>query len=140
MKTPVMLHRVIFGSMERFHGILIEHYAGAFPLWLAPCQVCVVPISERHNDYAKQVYDKIFSAGIRVRLDDRSESMGYKIREALQDNKIPYVLVAGDKEIEENNVSVRIRAIGEAGQLSADEFILKSSEKIRTKAQDLAFN
>ena len=139
MKTPVMLHRVIFGSMERFHGILIEHYAGAFPMWLAPSQVCVVPISERHNDYAKQIYDKLFVAGIRTKLDDRSESMGYKIREALQDNKIPYVLVVGDKEIEENKVSVRIRGIGESGKLSVDEFIEKALDKINTKAQDLAF-
>ena len=139
MKTPVMLHRVIFGSMERFHGILIEHYAGAFPMWLAPSQVCVVPISERHNDYAKQIYDKLFASGIRTKLDDRSESMGYKIREALQDNKIPYVLVVGDKEIEENKVSVRIRGIGESGKLSVDEFIEKALDKINTKAQDLAF-
>ena len=137
MKTPVMLHRVIFGSMERFHGILIEHYAGAFPMWLAPMQVCVVPISERHNDYAKQIFDKLFAAGIRVKLDDRSESMGYKIREALQDNKIPYVLVVGDKEIEENKVAVRIRGIGEAGKLSVEDFAQKALNKIHTKAQDL---
>jgi threonyl-tRNA synthetase len=139
MKTPVMLHRVIFGSMERFHGILIEHYAGAFPMWLAPTQVCVVPIAERHNDYAKEVYDKLFAAGIRVKLDDRSESMGYKIREALQGNKIPYVLVMGDKEIEENKVAVRIRGIGEAGKLSLDDFIEKAQNKIQTKTQDLTF-
>ena len=136
MKTPVMLHRVIFGSMERFHGILIEHFAGAFPMWLAPTQVCVVPIAERHNDYAKQVYDKLLAAGVRARLDDRSESMGYKIREALQGNKIPYVLVMGDKEIEENQVAVRIRGIGEAGKLSVDEFVQKAVSKIQTKSQD----
>ena len=137
MKTPVMLHRVIFGSMERFHGILIEHFAGAFPMWLAPTQVCVVPIAERHNDYAKQVYDKLLAAGVRAKLDDRSESMGYKIREALQGNKIPYVLVMGDKEIEENQVAVRIRGIGEAGKLSVDEFVQKAVSKIQTKSQDL---
>lgn len=137
LKTPVMLHRVIFGSMERFHGILIEHFAGAFPMWLAPQQVCVVPIAERHNDYAKQVYDKLFNSGIRVTLDDRSESMGYKIRDALQGHKIPYVLVVGDKEIEENKVSIRIRGIGEAGKLSVDEFIDKALEKIQSKTQDL---
>ena len=137
LKTPVMLHRVIFGSMERFHGILIEHYAGAFPMWLAPQQVAIVPIAERHNDYAKKLYDKLFKAGIRVKLDDRSESMGYKIREALQDNKIPYVLVAGDKEIEENQVAVRIRGIGEAGKMSIDEFIQKALNKINTKSSDL---
>ena len=138
LKTPVMLHRVIFGSMERFHGILIEHYAGAFPMWLAPGQVCIVPIAERHNDYAKQIYDKLFEAGIRVKLDDRSESMNYKIREALQDKKIPYVLVVGDKEAAANQVAVRIRGIGEAGTLSVDEFINKALEKIKTKSQDLA--
>ncbi len=137
MKTPVMLHRVIFGSMERFHGILIEHYAGAFPMWLAPSQVCIVPVSERHNDYAEQIYDKLFKADIRVKLDDRSESISYKIREALQDNKIPYVLVVGDKEKAENKVAVRIRGIGEAGRLSADEFMSKALDKIKTKSQDL---
>ena len=106
-------------------------------MWLAPMQVCVVPISERHNDYAKQIFDKLFAAGIRVKLDDRSESMGYKIREALQDNKIPYVLVVGDKEIEENKVAVRIRGIGEAGKLSVEDFAQKALNKIHTKAQDL---
>ncbi len=139
MKTPVMLHRVIFGSMERFHGILIEHYAGAFPMWLSPVQAAVVPISERHNDYAKKVYDKLFEAGIRVKLDDRSESMGYKIREALQDNKIPYVLVMGDKEIEEGQVAVRIRGIGEAGKMSVDNFIQMALDKIHSKTQDLSY-
>ncbi|MBR1943736.1 threonine--tRNA ligase [bacterium] len=140
MKTPVMLHRVIFGSMERFHGILIEHFAGAFPLWLSPSQVCVVPISERHNEYATEVYNKLRNAGIRVKLDDRSESMGYKIREALQDNKIPYVLVMGDKEIEAGKVAVRIRGIGEAGTLTTDEFINIAKEKIASKTQDLKLN
>ena len=139
MKTPVMLHRVIFGSMERFHGILIEHFAGAFPTWLAPTQVCVVPIADRHCDYAKQVYDKLFAAGVRVKLDDRSESMGYKIREALQGNKIPYVLVMGDKEIEEGKVAIRMRGIGEAGKLTPDEFVEKVLDKIKTKEQNLEF-
>ena len=139
LKTPVMLHRVIFGSMERFHGILIEHFAGAFPLWLSPTQVCVVPIAERHNEYATKVYNKLREEGIRVKLDDRSESMGYKIREALQDNKIPYVLVMGDKEVEEGKVAVRIRGIGEAGVLSIEEFIKIVKEKIGTKTQDLKY-
>ncbi len=139
LKTPVMLHRVIFGSMERFHGILIEHFAGAFPLWLAPHQVAVVPIAERHNDYAKQIYDKLFNAGLRVKLDDRSESMGYKIREALQGNKIPYVLVVGDKEIAENKAAIRIRGIGEAGSMGIDEFINMAQDKINTKTLELKF-
>lgn len=137
LKTPVMLHRVIFGSMERFHGILIEHYAGKFPMWLAPTQVCIVPIAERHCDYAKIVYDKLFAAGIRAQLDDRSESMQYKIREAMDDHKIPYVLVVGDKEIEENAVSIRIRGIGQAGKLSVEDFAQKALNKINTKSHDL---
>lgn len=133
MKTPVMLHRVIFGSMERFHGILIEHYAGAFPAWLAPTQVCVVPIAERHNDYASQVYNKLRELGIRVQLDDRSESMNYKIREALQDKKIPFVLVMGDKEIENNTVSVRARGRGNIGVFGVDEFISELENEIKSK-------
>lgn len=135
MKTPVMLHRVIFGSMERFHGILIEHYAGAFPTWLAPTQVCVVPIAERHNDYAKEVYDKLFAEGIRVQLDDRSESMNYKIREALQDKKIPYVVVVGDKEIEAKQVAVRVRAKGAVGTMGVDEFKNAVLDEIKAKKQ-----
>lgn len=130
MKTPVMLHRVIFGSMERFHGILIEHYAGAFPTWLAPTQVAIVPISnEKHIDFAEQVYKKMRAAGIRVNLDDRSESMNYKIRESLQDKKIPYVCVIGDKEIEANSVAVRARGIGQVGTINVDEFISKLKKK-----------
>ncbi len=139
MKTPVMLHRVIFGSMERFHGILIEHYAGSFPTWLSPTQVSVVPIAERHNDYAAQVYKKLFEKGIRVKLDDRSESMNYKIREALQDKKIPYVLVMGDKEIENNEVAVRVRGKGQVGTISIDDFAQKLLEEISTKAKETSF-
>lgn len=139
MKTPVMLHRVIFGSMERFHGILIEHYAGSFPTWLAPTQVSVVPIAERHNEYATEVYKKLIEKGIRVKLDDRSESMNYKIREALQDKKIPYVLVMGDKEIENNEVAVRVRGKGQVGTMSADEFAQKILEEVATKAKETSF-
>lgn len=136
MKTPVMLHRVIFGSMERFHGILIEHYAGAFPAWLAPTQVCVVPIAERHNDYAAKIYEKLRGLGIRVQLDDRSESMNYKIREALQDKKIPFVLVAGDKEIENETVSVRARGRGNLGVFAVNEFIDELEKEIKTKGKE----
>ena len=107
-------------------------------MWLAPTQVCVVPIAERHADYAKQVCDKLFAAGVRVYLDDRSESMGYKIREALQDKKIPYVLVMGDKEIEAGKVAVRIRGIGEAGTMNVDDFVQTALTKIKTKTQDLS--
>ncbi len=137
MKTPVMLHRVIFGSMERFHGILIEQYAGAFPTWLAPTQVSVVPISnDKHTEYAETVYKKLRAAGIRANLDDRSESMNYKIREALQDKKIPYVLVIGDKEIEANSVAVRARGIGQAGVMPVDEFIAKITEEIKSRSSE----
>ncbi|CDE88203.1 TPA: threonine--tRNA ligase [Candidatus Gastranaerophilales bacterium HUM_20] len=137
MKTPVMLHRVIFGSMERFHGILIEHYAGAFPTWLAPTQVAIVPISnEKHTEFAEEVYKKMRAKGIRVNLDDRSESMNYKIRESLQDKKIPYVCVIGDKEIEANSVAVRARGIGQVGTMSVDEFINKIEDEIRTRSSE----
>ena len=137
MKTPVMLHRVIFGSMERFHGILTEHYAGAFPTWIAPTQVAIVPISnEKHTDFAEQVYRKMRAKGIRVNLDDRSESMNYKIRESLQDKKIPYVCVIGDKEIEANSVAVRARGIGQVGTFTVDEFIEKIETEINSRASE----
>ena len=134
LKTPLMLHRVIFGSMERFHGILIEHYAGAFPTWLAPTQVAIVPISnEKHIDFAEQVYKKMRDAGLRVNLDDRSESMNYKIRESLQDKKIPYVCVVGDKEAESGTVAVRARGIGQVGTFKVDEFIDKIVKEIESR-------
>lgn len=137
MKTPVMLHRVIFGSMERFHGILIEHYAGAFPTWLAPTQVAIVPISnEKHADFAEKVYKEMRAAGIRAKLDDRSESMNYKIRESLQDKKIPYVVVIGDKEIEANSVAVRARGIGQVGTMKVDEFIAKIEAEIKARSSE----
>lgn len=137
LKTPVMLHRVIFGSMERFHGLLIEHYAGAFPTWLAPTQVAIVPISnDKHTDYAEAVYKKMRTVGIRANLDDRSESMNYKIRESLQDKKIPYVCVIGDKEIESGTVSVRARGIGQIGTFPVDEFISIIEKEIETRANN----
>ena len=137
LKTPLMLHRVIFGSMERFHGILIEHYAGAFPTWLAPTQVNIVPISnDKHVDFAEKVYRKMRDAGIRVNLDDRSESMNYKIRESLQDKKIPYVCVIGDKEIEADSVAVRARGIGQVGTFKVDEFIDIIKKEISTRANE----
>ena len=134
MKTPVMLHRVIFGSMERFHGILIEHYAGAFPLWLAPTQVEIVPISnDKHTDYAEKVYKQLKDAGIRASLDDRSESMNYKIREALQDKKTPYVVVIGDKEMADGTVAVRKRGEGPIGSLKVEEFLSKIEQEIKDR-------
>ncbi|KXZ39318.1 threonyl-tRNA synthetase [Alkalithermobacter thermoalcaliphilus JW-YL-7 = DSM 7308] len=119
---PVMIHRVAFGSIERFIGILIEHFAGKFPLWLSPVQVKILPISDKYIDYAKQLKDKLFEKGIRVELDDRSEKIGYKIREA-QLEKVPYMLIIGEKEVENNEVSVRSRDKGEIGSVKADEFI-----------------
>ena len=134
LKTPVMLHRVIFGSMERFHGILIEHFAGAFPTWLAPTQVAVVPISnEKHADFAEKVYKKLREQGIRAYLDDRSESMNYRIRENLQDKKVPYVEVVGDKEIEANSVAVRQRGVGQIGTKTVDEFVDMILDEIKTR-------
>lgn len=137
MKTPIMLHRVIFGSMERFMGILTEHYAGAFPTWLAPTQVQIVPIStDKHLDFCQEVYKKLNSLGVRVKLDERSESMNYKIREALQDKKIPYVAVIGDKEIEANSVAIRARGIGQIGVFTVDEFVEKLLKEIETKGAE----
>lgn len=129
---PVMIHRVAFGSIERFIGILIEHFAGAFPLWLAPVQVKVVPISESHHDYADEVSAVLEEAGIRVVCDKRSEKMGYKIREA-QVNKVPYMLVVGDKEQENKTVSVRTREGGDQGAKTLDEFLAGALNEIKAK-------
>ena len=129
---PVMLHRVIFGSIERFIGILIEHFAGAFPLWLAPVQVKILPISDSQVEYAKQVKAKMEKEGIRVEIDERNEKIGYKIREA-QLQKIPYMLVVGEKEMAEDAVAVRSRKEGDIGQVKVEEFIAKAKEEIEKK-------
>ena len=129
---PVMIHRVVFGSIERFIGILIEHFAGAFPTWLAPVQVKVLPISDKYMDYAQNVLNKLTEAGIRAEVDTRAEKIGYKIREA-QTAKIPYMLVVGQKEEEENTVSVRSRAAGDEGARSLDMFIADILKEIETK-------
>ena len=129
---PIMIHRVVFGSIERFIGILIEHFAGAFPTWLAPVQVKVLPISEKYMDYAESVQKKLDEAGIRVELDTRSEKIGYKIREA-QQAKIPYMLVVGQKEEEDGTVAVRSRAAGDEGTKSLDAFIADIQKEIETK-------
>ena len=129
---PVMIHRVVYGSIERFIGILIEHYAGAFPAWLAPCQVRILPITDAHRDYAKKIYDKLFDLGIRAKLDDRNEKLGYKIREA-QVQKVPYMLVIGDKEMAEGTVTVRHRGEGDIGAMKVDEFISKLQKEIAEK-------
>lgn len=129
---PVMIHRVIFGSIERFIAILTEHFAGAFPIWLAPVQVKVMPISERQNDYAVQVTKQLEELDIRVELDNRNEKIGYKIREA-QMQKIPYMLIVGDKEIENNAVAVRDRKEGDRGSMSLDEFVSNIQKEIKEK-------
>ena len=126
---PVMLHRVIFGSIERFIGIITEHYAGAFPAWLAPVQVKILAISEAHHDYAKAIEEKFKAAGLRVEMDLREEKIGYKIREA-QLQKIPYMIILGEKEKAANAVGVRSRKEGDIGQMGTEEFINKIKKEI----------
>jgi threonyl-tRNA synthetase len=133
---PVMVHRALFGSVERFFGVLIEHYAGAFPLWLAPVQVGLVPISERHQEYARQVKAELEAIGMRVEIDDRNEKMNAKIRD-FANQKTPYILVMGDKEAEARAVSVRTRAKGDQGSMPLADFIAKSQELVKTRSTDL---
>jgi threonyl-tRNA synthetase len=130
---PVMLHRAILGSVERFMGVLIEHYAGAFPIWLAPVQAVVIPISERHHGYARDIIARLKDSGLRTELDDRNEKMGYKIREA-QTQKIPYMLIVGDKEVESGTISVRNRFHGDEGAQSLEGFLQKVREYIDARA------
>ncbi len=132
--TPVVIHRVIYGSLERFIALLIEHYAGAFPTWLAPVQAVILPIAEPHNEYAEELRYKMEQAGIRVELDDRNEKIGYRIREA-QLQKIPYMLVIGDKELEKRELSVRKRGVGDLGAQAADEVITNILQEIATKSE-----
>ncbi len=129
---PVVIHRVVYGAMERFMALLIEHYAGAFPAWLAPVQAVVIPLTERHHAYGSKVMAALQGASLRVQLDDRSEKVGYKIREA-QLKKIPYMLVVGDREEESNEVSVRRREQGDQGAVGLAEFIKSLKEEIETK-------
>ena len=129
---PIMIHRVIFGSIERFIGILIEHFAGAFPTWLAPVQVKVLPISDKYMDYAQKVLDELNNSGVRAEIDTRAEKIGYKIREA-QMKKIPYMLVVGQKEEEEKTVSVRSRFAGDEGASSVESFIESIQKEIEEK-------
>ena len=133
---PVTVHRTIFGSIERFLGILIEHYAGAFPTWLAPVQVRLLPIADRHGDYAQQIKERLFADEIRVEVDDRNEKVGFKIREA-QAEKIPYMLIVGDKEMEAGNVSLRTREGGDQGSVPVEEFHENILAEIRNKFNHL---
>jgi threonyl-tRNA synthetase len=129
---PIVIHRAIFGSFERFIAILIEHYAGAFPLWLAPLQAVVLPISDRHLGYARAVREQLRAGGLRADLDDRQEKIGYKIREA-QLQKVPYMLVVGDRESAEGTVSVRTRTGGDQGASSVSDFIVKATDEVVRK-------
>lgn len=131
---PIMIHRAIYGSFERFVGILTEHYAGNFPAWIAPVQIAVLPLTDAQKDYAKNVYDNLFNEGFRVYLDDRSEKVNYKIREA-ENRKIPYMLVLGGKEAENNNVSLRIHGSGDKGAFELKEFIQKVKLNVVEKRQ-----
>ena len=134
-KRPIMIHRVCFGSIERFIGILIEHYAGKFPVWLAPVQVKVIPVSEKSMEYASGVYEKLKAAGIRVELDHKDEKVGYKIRQA-QLEKVPYMLVLGEKEAEEGAITVRSRDKGDLGRAQLDDFIQEIKKLTETRAKD----
>ena len=131
-QEPIMIHRVIYGSIDRFLGIMTENFAGAFPLWLAPIQVEVITVSEKQNDYAKEIFDKLDKAGIRVEYDERNEKVGYKIREA-QLQKIPYMLVLGDDEVAEKNITVRHRKLGDLGKMQLDDFINMLNSEIKSK-------
>ena len=131
---PVMIHRVVFGSIERFIGVITEHFAGAFPTWLAPVQVKVMPITDRVDDYAKQIAKRLDEHGFRVETDLRNEKIGYKIREA-QTQKIPYMIIVGDKEAENGTVSVRTRAGGDEGSMQVEDFIAKLGEEVATRAK-----
>ena len=132
---PVMIHRVVFGSIERFIGVITEHYAGAFPVWLSPVQAMVMPITDRANDYALELKDKLAALGVRVETDLRNEKIGYKIREA-QMQKLPYMLVVGDKERENGTVSVRTRGGVDLGAMPVDEFIAKITAQIKDRTND----
>lgn len=134
-KRPIMIHRVCFGSIERFIGILIEHYAGKFPVWLSPVQVKVLPVSEKSLDYANGVYEKLREAGIRCELDRRDEKIGYKIRQA-QLEKIPYMLVLGEKEVAEGTITVRSRDKGDLGSSQIETFIQEVLEKTASKVNE----
>ena len=133
-KRPIMIHRVCFGSIERFIGVLTEHFAGKFPTWLAPVQVKVLPVSGKSMEYAREAYQRLFDMGVRVEIDERGETIGYKIREARQIDRVPYMLVLGEKEVESGMISVRDRATDKTTQMSMDEFCEKLAKEIAERA------
>jgi threonyl-tRNA synthetase len=130
---PIMIHRALFGSLERFFGVLIEHYAGAFPLWLAPVQVAVLPITDRVNEYAEKVAAELRGANLRVEVNLRSEKIGAKIRDA-QMQKVPFMLVLGDRELEQGNVAVRERSKGDIGVMSTSDFVEMARKLVEVRA------
>ena len=130
--VPVMIHRVVFGSIERFIGIITEHFAGAFPAWLAPVQVKILPVTDRALDYAKELSDALDGQGFRVEVDDRNEKIGKKIREATLE-KVPYMIVVGDRDMENKTVSVRTRAGEDLGAMSLEDFTAKLKEVVDSK-------
>jgi threonyl-tRNA synthetase len=131
-----MVHRALYGSVERFFGVLIEHYAGAFPLWLAPVQAGIVPISERHLAYAEKVQTELQNVGLRVEVDHRNEKMGAKIRDfTLQ--KLPYILVVGDKEAETGGISLRVRGQGDQGGMPLKDFLTRARALVESKSTSL---
>ncbi len=132
-KEPIMIHRVIYGSIDRFFGIITENFAGAFPTWLAPVQVKILTISEAHEEYGKAVLNKLLEAGVRAELDTRNETISKKIKEAVKE-KVPYTLIVGDKEANDGTASVRVRGKGDIGAVSVDEFVAKVVEEIKTRA------
>lgn len=132
-KTPIMIHRAIFGSFDRFIGIITEHFAGAFPTWLAPVQIRILPIADKHKEYSEKLKKQLEDLDLKVELDEREEKIGYKIREA-QLQKIPYMLIIGDKEVEANAVGVRSRKDGDIGQMSVEDFVQKIQEEIKNFA------
>ena len=132
---PVMIHRVVFGSIERFIGIITEHFAGAFPVWLSPVQVKILPITDRSAEYSRELQKKLEAAGVRAETDLRNEKIGYKIREA-QSQKIPYMLVIGDKEAEAGNVSVRTRSGGDMGAMSVADFLARITGEIASRTRE----
>ena len=137
LHQPVMVHRALFGSVERFFGVLIEHYAGAFPMWLAPVQVGIVPISsDKHLDYARSVRDRLQATGLRVEVDERNEKMNAKIREfGLQ--KVPFILIVGDKEMNTDSVSVRVRVKGDQGSSTVAEFLERATGLTKSHSAEL---
>ena len=133
---PYMVHRALLGSMERFFGVLIEHFGGAFPVWLAPVQVTVIPIADRHVEYARDVAQKLRAEGLRVELDERPERMNAKIRDA-QNQKVPYMLVLGDNEMNNGCVSLRVRDGTQQNNIPLDEFMVRAKDRIAKRAPEL---